>query len=100
MALTKACADEVATPNVKPYVSALPRLMCVDTVLALMFVASMSDFERFGRGRGTEAQRTKQARYKALIANGKHVNVTKTAVASELVRDMWIIGRMVQRELA
>ena len=41
-----------------------------------------------------------KARYKALVANGKHPNCAKVAVASELVRDMWIIGRMVQRELS
>lgn len=166
-ALTKACADEAAASDVKPYVDALRRLLCVDTVLALTFVASMGDFERFGRGRAVsayygltpkrcdsgekrgrnggitkagdslcrttllegvcgigaagrnvkrldpgqqvsaaiEAEARKcnernRARYKALIANGKHVNVAKAAVASELVRDMWIIGRMVQRELA
>lgn len=39
-------------------------------------------------------------RYRHLIKAGKPANVAKTAVASELVRDMWIIGRMVQRELA
>jgi len=41
-----------------------------------------------------------RARYEHLTASGKHANVAKIAVASELVRDMWIIGRMVQREQA
>ena len=38
-------------------------------------------------------------RFRHLIERGKSVNVAKVAVASELVRDMWIIGRMVQQEL-
>lgn len=41
-----------------------------------------------------------RARYRDLVARGKTVNVVKMAVASELARDMWIIGRMVQQELA
>ena len=41
-----------------------------------------------------------RARYGDLVARGKTANVVKAAVASELARDMWIIGRMVQRELA
>lgn len=166
-ALTRACLAESEKPDVKPYVDALCRLLCVNTVSALAFVASMGDFERFEKGRAVssyygltpkrsdsgektgrngritkagdalcrmivlegvcglgaarsstkklkrgqlvspqvEAEARKcndrnRARYKALIANGKHTNVAKTAVASELVRDMWIIGRMVQRELS
>ncbi len=166
-ALTKACLAEAEKPDVKPYVDALCRLLCVNTISALAFVASMGDFERFEKGRavssyygltpkrndsgekagrngritkagdalcrmvvlegvcglGAARSNTKKlkqgqivspqveaearkcnernkARYKALIANGKHVNVAKTAVASELVRDMWVIGRMVQREIA
>lgn len=41
-----------------------------------------------------------RARYEHLVAVDKHANVAKIAVASELIRDMWIIGRMVQREMA
>ena len=41
-----------------------------------------------------------RARYAHLVESGKHANVAKIAVSSELVRDMWVIGRMVQRELA
>lgn len=41
-----------------------------------------------------------RARYSDLAAKGKNANVVKMAVASELARDMWVIGRMVQRELA
>ena len=41
-----------------------------------------------------------RARYRDLVARGKTTNVVKMAVASELARDMWITGRMVQRELA
>ena len=41
-----------------------------------------------------------RARYGDLVARGKTANVVKAAVASELARDMWIIGRMVQQELA
>ena len=39
-------------------------------------------------------------RLRDLTEKGKTANVVKMAVASELARDMWIIGRMVQRELA
>ena len=38
-------------------------------------------------------------RYHHFIARGKKPNIAKVAVASELVRDMWVIGRMVQEEL-
>jgi transposase len=38
-------------------------------------------------------------RYQHLISHGKPANVAKVAVASELVCDMWIIGRMVQEEV-
>lgn len=41
-----------------------------------------------------------RSRYADLVARGKPANVAKIAVASELARDMWAIGRMVQRELA
>ena len=41
-----------------------------------------------------------RARYGDLVARGKTAIVVKAAVASELARDMWIIGRMVQQELA
>ena len=165
--LTSLCLAEAERPDVKPYVDALARLRCVDTITALAFIASMGDFERFGNGRsvssyfgltpkrsdsgektgrngkitkagdslvrlllvegvcgiGSAKTNTKKlrkgqivspqveaearkcnarnrARYDHLVASGKHANIAKTAVASELVRDMWIIGRMVQRELA
>ena len=39
-------------------------------------------------------------RYSDLVGAGCKPNVAKTAVASELVREMWVLGRMVQRELA
>lgn len=166
-ALTKACAAEAGKPDVKPYVDALCRLLGVDVVTALAFVASMGDFERFANGRsvsayygltpkrresdgrdkgsrkmtkagdalvrmtvleglcGIGAARTSRKklkkgqavspqveaearkcnernrmRYKTLVAGGKHPNCAKVAVASVAVRDMWFIGRMVQRELA
>lgn len=38
-------------------------------------------------------------RYKQLVAAGKKANVAKTAVAKELVQEMWVLGRMVQEEL-
>ena len=165
--LTKLCLAEAEKPDVKPYVDALTRLRCVDTITALAFLASMGDFERFRNGRsvssyfgltpkrsdsgektgrngritkagdslcrlllteGTsgmgsaktnvkklkkgqsvsarvEAEARKcnarnRARYDHLVERGKNANVAKIAIASELVRDMWIIGRMVQRELA
>lgn len=165
--LTRLCLAEAEKPDVKPYIDALTRLKCVDRMAALVYLASMGDFERFENGRsvsscfgltpkrsdsgektgrngritkagGTlcrlvliegvcgigsvktnvkklrkgqavspqvEAEAKKcnarnRARYEHLIASGKHANVAKTAVASELVRDMWVIGRMVQRELA
>ena len=41
-----------------------------------------------------------RTRYSDLVSKSKNANVVKMAVASELARDMWIIGRMVQRELA
>lgn len=41
-----------------------------------------------------------RARYSDLVSKSKNANVVKMAVASELARDMWVIGRMVQRELA
>lgn len=50
-----------------------------------------------------EAQRCNQRnveRYRALVAAGKRPNVAKVAVASELARQMWVIGSMVQRGLA
>jgi transposase len=39
-------------------------------------------------------------RYSYLKSRGKSANVAKAAVASELVRDMWVIGRMVKEEMA
>ena len=39
-------------------------------------------------------------RYRHLIGRGKLPNVARVAIASELVRDMWVIGRMVQEEEA
>jgi len=39
-------------------------------------------------------------RYRHLVSCGKLANVAKVAVASELVRDMWVIGCMVQQEEA
>ena len=166
--IEKRCMAEAESPDVKPYVDALSRLMCVDALTALTFYASMGDFERFGRGRAvssyyglvpkrnnsgeknkrhgsitkagdalvrltlTEAvsgslaaakTNTKKPRKGAVVSSaveleakkcnarnrfrlrdltekGKTANVVKMAVASELARDMWIIGRMVQRELA
>lgn len=166
--IEKLCRAEAEAPDVKPFVDALTRLMCVDTLTALTFYASMGDFERFERGRSVSAYygltpshgnsgekrnrngsitkagdslvrvilteavsgsmaaakvNTKarkkgaevsdaaegearkcnarnRARYADLAVKGKHHNVVKTAVASELARDMWIIGRMVQREQA
>lgn len=50
-----------------------------------------------------EAQRCNQRnaeRYRALVEAGKRPNVAKVAVASELARQMWVVGSMVQRELA
>ena len=38
-------------------------------------------------------------RYNRLVANGKQPVVARTAVASEMVRDMWAIGLIVRREL-
>ena len=38
-------------------------------------------------------------RYNRLVANGKPSVVARTAVASEMVRDMWAIGLIVRREL-
>ena len=38
-------------------------------------------------------------RYRDLVEAGKKANVAKIAVAKELVREMWVLGRMVQREL-
>lgn len=39
-------------------------------------------------------------RYRQLVAAGKKPNVAKTAVAKELVREMWVLGLMVQEELS
>jgi len=39
-------------------------------------------------------------RYRALVARGKGANVAKVAVASELARQMWAIGRMVEEAMA
>ena len=39
-------------------------------------------------------------RYRGLVDAGKKANVAKTAVASELVRQMWAIGLVVAREQA
>jgi transposase len=39
-------------------------------------------------------------RYRHLIANNKPANITKVAIASELVQHMWYIGRMVDAEVA
>ena len=38
-------------------------------------------------------------RYSRLVANGKPPVVARTAIASEMVRDMWAIGLIVRREL-
>ncbi len=38
-------------------------------------------------------------RYHDLVKAGKKANVAKVAVASEVVREMWVLGRIVQREL-
>lgn len=38
-------------------------------------------------------------RYKSLVKRGKRPNVSKVAVASELVRQMWAIGNIVRGEL-
>ena len=38
-------------------------------------------------------------RYRELVRAGKRANVAKAAVAKELVREMWVLGRMVQGEL-
>ena len=53
-----------------------------------------------GEAEARKCNERNRTRYKTLVANGKHPNCAKVAVASELVRDMWIIGRMVQRELS
>ena len=39
-------------------------------------------------------------RYHDLVAAGKKANVAKVAVAKEVVREMWVLGRMVDRELS
>lgn len=39
-------------------------------------------------------------RYQDLIKAGKKTNVAKVAVAKEVVREMWVLGRMVDGELA
>lgn len=39
-------------------------------------------------------------RYRALVGAGKRPNVAKTAVASELVRQMWVLGSIADRERA
>ena len=38
-------------------------------------------------------------RYRALVRAGKKPNVAKVAVASELVRQMWVLGSIVRGEL-
>ena len=53
--LTSLCLAEAERPDVKPYVDALARLRCVDTITALAFIASMGDFERFGNGRSVSS---------------------------------------------
>lgn len=165
--LKQACLEECGKPDIKPYVDAISRLLGIDSISAITFVASMGDFERFTNGRSVSAyygftpQRKQsdgkdkssrkitkagdtlcrliilegmcgigaarinrkqlkkgqivsqqieaeaykcnmrnRTRYRDLVAKGKHPNVAKVAVASEAVRDMWIIGRMVQRELS
>ena len=40
-----------------------------------------------------------QRRFGDLVARGKGANVAKVAVASEVVSEMWALGRMVDREL-
>lgn len=39
-------------------------------------------------------------RYHHLVDTGKKPNVSKVAVASEMVREMWVLGRMAQVEVA
>lgn len=59
-----------------------------------------------GRRKGAEAierearkcNARNRSRYADLAVRGKPANVAKIAVASELARDMWAIGGMVQRE--
>ena len=38
-------------------------------------------------------------RYSRFVGNGKPPVVARTAIASEMVRDMWAIGLIVRREL-
>ena len=45
------------------------------------------------------ANQRNRERYQDLIGKGKRPNVAKVAVASELVRQMWVIGRIVDGEL-
>ncbi|WP_283170019.1 IS110 family transposase [Curtanaerobium respiraculi] len=47
-----------------------------------------------------EANTRLKRRYDAMKGAGKHTNVAKVAVVSELARWMWVLGLQVQRELA
>lgn len=46
-----------------------------------------------------KANQRNRRRYRDLVEKGKRPNVAKVAVASELVRQMWVIGRIVDGEL-
>lgn len=46
-----------------------------------------------------KCNRRNRERYRDLVARKKGANVAKTAVASEMVRDMWAIGLIVRGEL-
>lgn len=46
-----------------------------------------------------KANQRNRERYRDLTKKGKQSNVAKVAVACELVRQMWVIGRIVDGEL-
>lgn len=89
----------------------LVRLMLVEAVSGNMAAAKTNTKKR-ARGATVSAEveqearkcntrnRRNRRRLAELTEKGKVANVAKTAVASELTRDMWVIGRMVQAELA
>lgn len=164
--LKRECLEIALSQTYKPYVDALTRLKGVNDMVALTYIATMDDFDRFKNGRsvtsyfglipkrndsgektgrggsvtkagdtlvrhviieglsglpnfkGNEKVQRKgrevsaaieaeaircnariYARYHHFIKVGKRPNVAKVAVAGELVRQMWFIGRMVKREL-
>ena len=82
------------------------RRAVIEGLASLPNFASGSKWARKGHevSAAVEAEAVKcnsrnRRRYHDLVKAGKKANVAKVAVASEVVREMWIIGLIVKREL-